>query len=164
MVRIYLLVIALILTFLLLRWFIKTPPSDVARFFKKTGIVILAVLLVLLALMGRLNWLFALFGVILASVTRMLPVLLRYAPQLQRLWFLFNTAKNKSSNHAHNAANLGKMSKAQAYEVLGLKAGATDSDIIQAHRKLIQRNHPDRGGSDFLAAQINQAKKILLEK
>ena len=164
MIRIYLLVIIIILAFLLLRWFLKTPPSVVARYFKNTGIVIVAVLLVLLALMGRLNWLFALLGVIFAAVTRMLPVLLRYAPQLQRLWILFNTSKNKSSDHAYKADMYGKMSKAQAYEVLGLTMGATKSEIIQAHRKLIQKNHPDRGGSDYIAAQINLAKKVLLEK
>ncbi len=164
MIRIYILVIILILIFLALRWFLKAPPAVVAKFFKKSGIVILAVLLVLLALMGRLNWLFALVGVVLASVARLLPVLLRYAPQLQRLWILFNTAKNKNSNHAHKAADYGVMSKARAYEVLGLKPGATTKEIIQAHRKLMQKNHPDRGGSDFLAAQINLAKRILLEK
>jgi DnaJ-class molecular chaperone len=54
------------------------------------------------------------------------------------------------------------MSKAEALGVLGLSAGATEEEIIQAHRKLISRFHPDKGGSDYLAAQINQAKKILL--
>jgi curved DNA-binding protein CbpA len=46
--------------------------------------------------------------------------------------------------------------------VLGLKSGATREEIVDAHRKLISKLHPDKGGSDYLAAQINLAKKVLI--
>ena len=60
------------------------------------------------------------------------------------------------------APGSGAMTKEEAYKVLGLEAGATAADIRQAHRRLMQRLHPDLGGTSFLAARINEAKDILL--
>lgn len=61
---------------------------------------------------------------------------------------------------AHYASS--GMSHDQALAVLGLKEGADRDAIIKAHRSLIQKLHPDRGGNDYLAAQINLAKDLLL--
>lgn len=54
------------------------------------------------------------------------------------------------------------MSRQEAYEVLGLRPGATELDIREAHRRLMRGAHPDAGGSDWLATRINQARDILL--
>lgn len=54
------------------------------------------------------------------------------------------------------------MSREEALAVLGLSEGATGEEIKAAHRRLIQRMHPDVGGSADLAARINRAKDVLL--
>jgi len=59
-------------------------------------------------------------------------------------------------------ANRGGMSRAEALAMLGLQEGASRDDIIRAHRQLMQKLHPDRGGTDYLAAQLNEAKSVLL--
>lgn len=70
----------------------------------------------------------------------------------------------KDWNHSQNHAGTGAMSREQALSILGLKEGASRDDVIKAHRSLMQKLHPDRGGNDYLAAQINLAKDVLLDE
>lgn len=58
----------------------------------------------------------------------------------------------------------GAMTHKEAYEVLGLAAGATEAEIREAHRRLMKRMHPDAGGSAFLAGRISEAKAVLLSR
>ncbi len=63
---------------------------------------------------------------------------------------------------AGRPATGGTMTVEDAYAVLGLKKGASTEDIRAAHRRLMKQVHPDAGGSDYLAAKINEAKDLLL--
>ncbi len=242
MIQQLLIIAGIIGLFLFMRWVRKQPKQK-----KIQAISILtAIVLIGLALTGRLHWLFALFAAMVPLLQRVLS-LLSYAPLIGRLFTQFrnvNTSSNPNQNScveteyllmnldhisgemtgqvkkgAHSGKSLDNltlaelvdlykelahldtdsaqlleayldrkyddkwrdqveeedfsqakatqnfsMSVEEAYNILGLDKNANDEEIIEAHRRLMQKLHPDRGGNDYLASKINQAKDILLKK
>ena len=55
------------------------------------------------------------------------------------------------------------MDKPQARQILEVGDNASHEEILSAHKRLMAKNHPDKGGSTYIASQINQAKDILLK-
>lgn len=55
-----------------------------------------------------------------------------------------------------------QMSRTEALEVLGLEEGASEEQVNEAFRRLMGQLHPDKGGSDWMAAKLNEARKTLL--
>jgi hypothetical protein len=69
-------------------------------------------------------------------------------------------SQNDSQQQASPTSNT--ITKKEALDILGLDDNAEEKDIRKAHRSLMQKVHPDRGGSDYLASKINQAKDFLV--
>lgn len=87
-------------------------------------------------------------------------VLEAYLDRLHADWRAAGTGAGAGSAGA--APPAGGMTRAQALAVLGLAEGATRDEIKAAYHRIIASLHPDRGGSDFLAAMVNEAKSVLL--
>jgi DnaJ homolog subfamily C member 19 len=111
-------------------------------------------------------WLAALAGISLAAMLFLtgrggiaISALLLFGPLLWQQWKAHNPSAAKWMPPPRRAAG---MTREEAYEVLGLSPGATEADIRAAHRRLMRGAHPDSGGSDWLAARINQARDVLL--
>jgi len=163
MIRVYFLLVIVGIIWWLKVLFSKNSTQR-QLYVKQTFVVFVVLIIVLLALMGRLHWLLAVIAGAAAFVMRFLPVLLRYIPQIQKLMQFFYHSRHSTNQSKSSPQKSTNLTKAQACDILGVSLTATKQEIIDAHRNLIFKNHPDRGGSDFLATQINQAKETLLQR
>lgn len=59
---------------------------------------------------------------------------------------------------------LPTMTRREASLILGLRESAAEDKVKDAHRRIMIANHPDSGGSSFIAAKVNEAKDMLLGK
>lgn len=83
---------------------------------------------------------------------------------LDRAHSEWRDSRQRRAGEAHGAGgDGGRMSRAEALEILGLGPAATEAEIKEAHHRLMMQYHPDLGGSDYLAAKINRAKEVLLD-
>lgn len=76
-------------------------------------------------------------------------------------WRERNSDRQSSDSSSPQRAST-TMTREEAFEVLGLQPTASDADIRETHHSLIMKLHPDHGGSDYLAAKVNQARDVLL--
>jgi len=120
--------------------------------------------LALLAATGRLHWLAVAAAAVLPFLRRS-GALLRYLPLLGRLFSRGRPGAGRPGGGPFRGAGTDTMTRDRALEILGLgPQQPTRAEVIAAHRRLMQRLHPDRGGSKYLAQQLNEAKQRLLEE
>jgi hypothetical protein len=82
---------------------------------------------------------------------------------LLQAYLIRSGSNNDQAYQQYNSANFNELTETEAYEILGLPNTASKDEIVKAHKRLMQRMHPDRGGSDYLAAKINAAKDQLVK-
>lgn len=90
-------------------------------------------------------------------------LLTAYLDRTHPNWREFSDANDRQQDSPPGAGFSSTMSRAEAAEILGVAENASAELVRAAHRRLIQKMHPDHGGSTFLAAKINQAKEQLLK-
>jgi len=134
------------LLFMLLNWWAKAEVKSAKRglFWAVIGVALLLGFL----LLGKGGQFTALMPVIFVA------------------WRMFGAARTAAKMAGGGAAQRqhGVMTRDEALEVLGLSADATPEEIHAAFKRLMSQCHPDKGGSDWMAAQLNEAKRTLSEK
>lgn len=123
-------------------------------------------ILVLLVITGRMHWVGAALGALIPFLRNAYGL----ASHLLPFWLQRKKAQQEQTQQqepAHPAPATSQMSTTEALDILGLEGNVDKGEITatmvqDAHRRLIQKLHPDRGGNDYLAAKINQARDYLL--
>ncbi|ACE85127.1 J domain-containing protein [Cellvibrio japonicus] len=135
----------------------QLPPDQKRKMLWRVGTGVFLGVLVLLVITGRMHWVGAALGALLPFARSAFGLVMQALP----LWMKHRQQKAESPKPA------SKLAIDEALEVLGLKGDIRKGEINEemvndAHRRLIQKLHPDRGGNDYLAAKINQARDLLI--
>ena len=123
-------------------------------------------------------WIAALGGIALALLLILsgregiaLGALAMFGPLIWRQWQAYRMGMRAGGQQQSTGSGTNRppprrptsgMTVEEAYQVLGLRPGATEAEIREAHHRLMRTAHPDSGGSDWLATRINQARDVLL--
>lgn len=170
--RMILLIAVGIFAWLAIQKFKYSPPEQRRKLIIQWVLIALALAAVLLAITGRLHWVGAAVAVVLPVLNRLWRTFGRHLPWIAPLIAKHAQAKanrNKDGEQqsqkegAAQNAHEPQLTLAEARKILCVSADASRDEIIGAHRKLIQKFHPDRGGNDYLASRINAAKALLLK-
>jgi len=139
------------------RYFSRNP--EIAKKTYKLFILLISIIGVLFLLRAGLPILATILGGIVALYPKI--------GKLTQLIYLYNSAGNIfKKKHTQNSCNknTSNMSVKEACEILGVEKNATKQEIETAYKKNMVNNHPDKGGSKYLASQVNQARDVLMKR
>lgn len=153
MPKIILLLASITALYIIWQWFKRLPADQQRQQSIRIGIWALLGICLVLVVTGRLHWLGAAAAALFAAGRALLPFALKLLPWL---------VQNKTRQAPPQAADKN-MELEEAYAILGLSTDASKADVIAAHRRLMAKIHPDKGGNNFLAAQLNTAKDMIIQ-
>jgi len=137
----------LVIIVVLAKRFIESAPAaEKASRITTVILVALAIAMTILAIFHRVHWVAAAFAALGAAI--------------KESW---RRIHNRSAPSYAQVGNSVKISEQEALDILGLESPYTADAVVEAHRRLMQKLHPDRGGNDYLASKLNQAKDLLLK-
>jgi len=145
--------LGILIVALTVRQLLKSAPTNGKPFLLR--VVVILVLLVAAAMAMRGLWPVAM------SLLGGLMVYGRPVLQAFGLWRQLQSMQQKQQQSAPSTNN-DTMDAATARQILELEENPSKEDILAAHKRMMAKNHPDKGGSTYLASQINQAKDLLL--
>ncbi|CAA7625021.1 conserved membrane hypothetical protein [Candidatus Terasakiella magnetica] len=159
--RLALALAALVALWLGARWLSRAQPAAVKKALIGGALALLVVAGLALMITGKLAGLFAVIAGLSPWISRAL--------RLHGVWRTFRrmtgaapSATADEPGQAPPAAPGTAMTRAQAFEILGLPPSADTDEIKEAYRRLMRANHPDSGGSTWIATRLNQARDVLL--
>lgn len=155
-----------ILLFILLKKWGALDPQKKKDATWKIFLGVAGALLLFMILTGRAHVLTAAFAALI-PIARRLPAMLRFIPMVRRVMGDRQAAPGSGqpgSQSTDRAAATSQLSVREACDILGVEPDCSREEVIAAHRRLMQKIHPDRGGNDYLAAKVNEAKAVMLRR
>lgn len=149
---------AFVLLYFYCRNRLKNTPSTQRKQLILSWLLWLAVAaVVVMAITGRLHWIGGLLAITVPFVRQFI------------LWFIqkrLGQARPQQQSHQQSQQSSAPIADKnidveEALKLLNLEPDFDQQQLTQAHRRMMQKNHPDQGGSDYIAAMINQAKDVL---
>ena len=146
---IYYIIGGIILTAILLQIFADFIHLPKKKFKKYLKIIFLIFLLMMVFYFMRF------FPAVISAIPAIFLILYRWSSFIGFIANIFFKGKFKK----HQSQSI---SKKEALEILGLREGASKDQILESYQKLMKKNHPDLGGSDWITKKLNEARDILL--
>ena len=152
-------ILGIVIVALLVRLLLNKAPTHGKPFLLRAGVVAILLLAVGLGLSGLWPVAMSLLGGLVVYGRPLMrafgiwQMIKRFRPKI----------KGSSVGGSGGRGNASLMDKPQARQILEVGDNASHEEILSAHKRLMAKNHPDKGGSTYIASQINQAKDILLK-